>query len=80
MPHKLPPKIAPAGDLSQPVAALALSGMSIDIGEDKLVGLEDPFLDNRAGFLHDRDGRIAWLRIMGRIHARLRQRALVATL
>lgn len=39
--------------------------------EDKLAGLEDPFRDNRAEFLRDRDGRIAWLRVMGRIHARL---------
>jgi CubicO group peptidase (beta-lactamase class C family) len=40
-------------------------------GEDKLVGLEEPFIDHRAEFLRDPDGRIAWLRIMGRIHARL---------
>lgn len=40
-------------------------------GEDKQVGLEDPFLDNRAEFLRDRDGSIAWLQVMVRINARL---------
>ena len=39
--------------------------------EDKLVGLEEPMADQRGEFLRDAEGRITWLRVGGRIHARL---------
>jgi CubicO group peptidase (beta-lactamase class C family) len=39
--------------------------------EDKLLGVEEPMTDQRGEFLRDAEGRIAWLRVGGRIHARL---------
>jgi CubicO group peptidase (beta-lactamase class C family) len=39
-------------------------------GEDQVIALDPPFQDVRGELLRDPDGRIAWFRIGGRIHAR----------
>ncbi|MCG8346169.1 MAG: beta-lactamase family protein [Chloroflexales bacterium] len=39
-------------------------------GEDQVIALDPPFQDVRGEFLRDPDGRIAWFRIGGRVHAR----------
>ena len=39
--------------------------------EDRVVGLDEPFKDARGEFLRDPDGRIAWLRVSGRLHRRV---------
>jgi len=39
--------------------------------EDRLVVLEEPMKGDRGEFLRNPDGRIAWLRLGGRVHARL---------
>jgi len=39
--------------------------------EDRVVGLDEPCKDARGEFLRDPDGRIAWLRVSGRLHRRV---------
>jgi CubicO group peptidase (beta-lactamase class C family) len=39
--------------------------------EDRIVGLDEPVKEERAEFLRGPDGGIAWLRLGGRVHARL---------
>ena len=39
--------------------------------EDRLVGLDPPFLETRAEFLRGPGGNVAWLRFGSRIHRRV---------
>lgn len=39
--------------------------------EDRLVGLDPPFLETRAELIREPDGGVAWLRFGGRIHRRI---------
>lgn len=39
--------------------------------EDRVVGLDEPYKDARGEFLRGPDGRIAWLRVSGRLHRRV---------
>jgi CubicO group peptidase (beta-lactamase class C family) len=38
-------------------------------GEDRVIVLDEPMKDSRGEFLRDEAGRIAWLRLSGRIHS-----------
>jgi CubicO group peptidase (beta-lactamase class C family) len=58
-----PTKDSPASP-APPPTRLALCG------DDRVVALDEPFKDTRGEFLRDPDGRVAWLRIGGRVHAR----------
>lgn len=40
-------------------------------GEDRMIILDEPMKDNRGEFLRAADNHIAWLRLHGRVHARL---------
>jgi hypothetical protein len=58
-----PTKDSPASP-TPPPTRLALCG------DDRVIALDEPFKDARGEFLRGPDGRIAWLRIGGRVHAR----------
>lgn len=40
-------------------------------GPDKVLGLDEPFRDERGEFLRAADGSLTWLRVGGRVHRRL---------
>jgi CubicO group peptidase (beta-lactamase class C family) len=40
--------------------------------EDRLVGLDPPYTENRAEILRGQDGTVGWLRYFGRIHRRIK--------
>ncbi len=39
-------------------------------GKDAIIGLDEPFKDNRGEFLRDDQGQVVWLRFGGRVHRR----------
>jgi hypothetical protein len=40
-------------------------------GEDKIIGLDEPFNGSRGEFLRNSDGSIAWFRFGSRVHSRM---------
>ncbi len=46
-------------------------GQLVFYAEDRVVGLDEPYKDARGEFLRGPDGRVAWLRVGGRLHRRV---------
>ena len=66
--HTTPKGGFPTPDAPPPEAPPPLRAALYD--EDRLIVLEEPLKEARGEFVRDENGRIAWLRLGGRIHAR----------